>query len=114
VSSEKHRAWTTSAACRANLDHHRMKGAMKSARLRMMDPVPGVDPAVVRLGAIMRQNAGLNREYIRRSGVGEAQVRQWLRRGTAPRIHMIRAALQAYGYDLAIVRIAAAPADDGG
>ena len=103
--SERRRAWVESPECRSNLEKFRMRGVMQSARQRVSGAVRGVDPAVAKLGEIMRRNAGLNKEYVRRAGLKYHQIQNWTKRGTSPRLHMIRAALNAYGYDLAVVRL---------
>lgn len=81
-----------------------MRATMTAAQRNLKPPSPSVDPAVRRLGDILQHNAGFVHEIARKAGVGVNCLRRYRRGLRDPSVSVLRALLNATGYDLAVVR----------
>ena len=77
---------------------------LHSARRSYLGARPGVDPAVARLGDLLRPHAGDITAIAQRAGVSRQCVRKWLANVRCPTVINLRAMLNAVGYDIQIVK----------
>lgn len=66
-------------------------------------PGRGVDPAVAELVELLRPYAGHIAALSRAAGIHRQSVRKWSSGQRTPNVANLRAALNAIGYDLAVV-----------
>lgn len=84
---------------------HRRRASRMGARAAWKGALPGVDPAVTRLAAILDDHVGFMSAIARRSGVSQHTVMGWLRRRKNPTVASLRAVLNTLGHDLRVVPI---------
>ena len=96
--------WTDSARCRVHLAHQQRNAVAASARLSWKGPRPGVDPAIAELGRLLEDYAGYLPEVAKRAGLQRTTIGKWMRCDVDPKLSYVRAALNAIGYDLVVVK----------
>jgi DNA-binding phage protein len=96
--------WHGTARCRVHLDHQRHKATVASAKVCFKGAKAGVDPAVAALSELMREHAGYLPDVAKRAGLQKTTMMKWCRRGADPKLSYLRAALNAMGHDLVVVR----------
>lgn len=84
---------------------HCRRASARGARAAWKGALPGVDPAVTRLAAILDDHVGFMHAIARRSGVSQHTVMGWLRRRKNPTVASLRAVLNTLGHDLRVVPI---------
>lgn len=84
---------------------HCRRASRMGARAAWKGALPGVDPAVTRLAAILDDHVGFMHAIARRSGVSQHTVMGWLRRRKNPTVASLRAVLNTLGHDLRVVPI---------
>lgn len=89
----------------AHLRNVSPKGASATARKCVRrQAAPGVDPLVAKLAVILARETGHLNDIHKRAGVDRRVSQRWLTGDTVPNISLLRAVLEACGYDLQIVR----------
>ena len=80
------------------------RAALIAAKKNFKPPAPNVDPAVRKMGEILKANAGFAQAHIERAGLPYQCVRRYLRGEREAPIGSVRALLNELGYDLRVVR----------